>query len=66
MKPSNILKLFTFSFSLLTLFSCSNNENNYDAMGVFEATEVVVSAKAQGEIISLVPLIGDLTMASSI
>ena len=53
MKPSNILTLFTFSFSLLTFFSCSSNGNNYDAMGVFEATEVVVSAKAQGEIISL-------------
>lgn len=45
MKPSNILKLFTFSFSFLTLFSCSNNENNYDAMGVFEATKVRIFYK---------------------
>ena len=65
MKPSNRLKLFTFSFSLLTLFSCSNNENNYDAMGVFEATEVVVSAKAQGEIISLDLNEGDEVKADS-
>lgn len=59
MKPSNILTLFTFSFSLLTFFSCSSNGNNYDAMGVFEATEVVVSAKAQGEIIRLDVTEGD-------
>lgn len=65
MKPSKILKLFTFSFLLLTLFSCSNNENNYDAMGVFEATEVVVSAKAQGEIISLDLNEGDEVKADS-
>lgn len=52
MKPSNILKFFTFCFALFTLFSCGTSENNYDAMGVFEATEVVVSAKAQGELIS--------------
>ena len=59
MKPSNILTLFTFSFSLLTFFSCSSNGNNYDAMGVFEATEVVVSAKVQGEIIRLDVTEGD-------
>mgnify|MGYP003314996350 CR=1 FL=1 len=59
MKPSKILTLFTFSFSLLTFFSCSSNGNNYDAMGVFEATEVVVSAKAQGEIIRLDVTEGD-------
>ena len=50
MKPSNILSLLTIN--ILTLFSCAGNEGNYDAMGVFEATEVVVSAKAQGELIS--------------
>ena len=32
--------------------SCNDNEGKYDAMGVFEATEVVVSAKAQGELIT--------------
>ena len=53
MKPSNILSFFILHSSFCILMSCGTNDNNYDAMGVFEATEVVVSAKAQGEIISL-------------
>ena len=40
-------------FAALMLVSCTSNDNEYDASGVFEATEVVVSAKAQGEILSL-------------
>lgn len=47
------------------LLSCSSNENNYDAMGVFEATEVVVSAKVQGELISLDLNEGDEVKADS-
>lgn len=34
--------------------SCSNNEDKADAYGNFEATEVMVSAMAQGEILSLI------------
>lgn len=34
-----------------SLSSCGNRDAEPDAMGVFEATEVVVSAKAQGEIL---------------
>ncbi|MCQ2254162.1 MAG: HlyD family efflux transporter periplasmic adaptor subunit [Bacteroidaceae bacterium] len=45
------------------LLSCSNNENSYDAMGMFEATEVVVSAKAQGELISFTINEGDMVKA---
>jgi len=30
--------------------SCTSNENEYDASGVFETTEVIVSAKGTGEI----------------
>lgn len=37
----------------MALTACGNKEQAYDASGVFETTEVVVSAKAQGEIISL-------------
>ena len=33
-----------------TLFSCSDKDMKYDASGVFEATEVMVSAKSAGEI----------------
>lgn len=52
MKPSSILSSFILNFLLIIcLTSCNSNEGKYDAMGVFEATEVVVSAKAQGELI---------------
>ena len=54
MKPSNTLSLLFILYSfIICLSSCNSNKDKYDAMGVFEATEVVVSAKAQGEIISL-------------
>lgn len=43
----------TLAFAVLLTTACSNNENIYDACGMFEATEVVVSAKAQGEILTL-------------
>ena len=33
---------------LLLLTSCSSKEKEYDATGVFEATEVTVSAKSTG------------------
>jgi len=36
---------------LVSLFSCSSNENETDATGVFEATEVIVSAEASGKIL---------------
>lgn len=32
--------------------ACSNNDTEYDASGVFETTEVIVSAKGTGELIS--------------
>lgn len=35
----------------LSLAACSRSRNDYDASGVFEATEVVVSAKGSGEIV---------------
>jgi len=41
------------------LVSCSNRNSMYDATGIFEATEVVVSAKTQGEIVALACEEGD-------
>lgn len=32
--------------------ACSNNDAQYDASGVFETTEVIVSAKSTGELVS--------------
>ena len=37
---------------LLALSSCGNNQNDFDATGTFEATEVTVSSEAVGRILS--------------
>ena len=37
---------------LVALFSCSSNENGTDATGVFEATEIIVSAESTGKLLS--------------
>ena len=39
--------------ALLLLSGCGNKKGQYDASGVFEATEVMVSARATGEIMQL-------------
>ena len=43
--------LILLSISLLML-SCSKMENKSDAYGIFEATEITISAKANGELLS--------------
>jgi HlyD family secretion protein len=48
------MKLFTLLTSLsasFLFFSCSNDKNNYDATGSFEATEIIVSSQANGRIL---------------
>lgn len=50
MKKKNILSLCA---TIAALTACSSGEKDYDASGVFETTEVIVSAKATGEILSL-------------
>jgi HlyD family secretion protein len=42
------------ALSLLFLMACSSHENKFDASGTFEADEVIVSASANGRILSLV------------
>ena len=37
----------------LAVFGCSNDDNPYDASGVFETTEVIVSSEANGKILKL-------------
>jgi HlyD family secretion protein len=37
--------------AVLSLSACKNQNNEYDASGVFETTEVIVSAKGNGEIL---------------
>jgi len=36
---------------LLLFFGCNSKNSNYDASGVFETTEIIVSAKSSGEIL---------------
>lgn len=45
-----IVKLSSLSL-LAVLISCSNSNQAYDASGIFEATEVIVSSQANGELI---------------
>jgi HlyD family secretion protein len=48
MKP---FKLFTAISILLLMISCKDGEDNYDATGSFEATEVIVSSQANGTVL---------------
>ncbi|GHT00084.1 membrane protein [Bacteroidia bacterium] len=50
MKTLKAIILFT---TLLLFISCGNKKGNYDASGTFEATEVLVSAQASGQILQL-------------
>lgn len=43
---------YIIAVGTLICTSCSNNDKEYDASGVFETTEVIVSAKGTGELIS--------------
>ena len=47
MKMKNI---FFFAFPMLFLGACNNSEKAYDATGIFEATEITVSAQVSGEV----------------
>lgn len=47
------MKKIYYIIGAALLASCGNKDVQYDASGVFEATEVIVSAKGQGEILSL-------------
>ena len=46
-------KIMILATGLVVLASCGNKDVDYDASGVFETTEVLVSARGTGEIISL-------------
>ncbi|PKB18443.1 HlyD family secretion protein [Flavobacterium sp. 5] len=52
-----IISLVTLTFFL---FSCKDTKNENDASGTFEATEVIVSAEASGQILALNINEGDL------
>ena len=48
----NISKLSIFLLAI-GLFSCSSSNNDFDASGVFEATEYIISAESAGKILDL-------------
>lgn len=50
----------------LLLTSCPGNDNNYDASGSFEATEIIVSSQANGKILSLNIIEGQTLLANQI
>ena len=50
----NHARIFTvLILSGVVLFSCNNNNSEYDATGTFEADEVIISAEASGKILAL-------------
>ena len=52
-------KYYILLFVLSVLTACNKSDYEYDATGIFESTEVVISAKGQGEIVSLICEEGD-------
>lgn len=46
-------KILTAGLALSLLAACASHTQEYDAMGVFEATEVLVSSQGNGEILAL-------------
>lgn len=50
MKRTTIL---IWAVPAMVLTACGNKNVDYDASGVFETTEVIVSARGTGEIVSL-------------
>jgi HlyD family secretion protein len=47
----NASKFFLIAMAVTLLSACKNKNNEYDASGIFETTEIIVSAKGNGEII---------------
>lgn len=54
MKPTH-MKSSLYLFTVLLLFSCSNNNGKFDATGTFEATETIISSEATGKLLSFTP-----------
>ena len=52
-------QIYILSIVLLLIYSCSSHKTKIEATGVFEATEIIVSAEASGKILSLIIHEGD-------
>lgn len=60
------VSLISIALLFLVLLSCNNNDNNYDATGSFEATEIIVSSQANGRILELDLNEGDILQQGQI
>lgn len=47
------MRRLLFTLPLILLAACNADKSDYDASGVFEATEVILSAQTQGEMIQM-------------
>lgn len=54
------VQIYIFSFILVLFNSCSSHKTETDATGVFEATEIIVSAESSGKILSFAIHEGDV------
>lgn len=59
------MKKFAFIFLSVALAACSSGSSEYDATGMFEATEVIVSAEQNGRLLSFNVDEGDRLQAGS-
>ena len=61
------MKKFIFMASAaIMMVACGNKDQEYDATGTFEVTEVTVSAKASGELLSFIMQEGDTLTAQAV
>ena len=59
-------KYSIFCLAILSLVACKSKQNDYDASGVFEATETIIAAETSGRIISMPITEGQILKAKEI
>ncbi|MCC8172912.1 MAG: HlyD family efflux transporter periplasmic adaptor subunit [Odoribacter sp.] len=57
--------VYVYLLAILLLFACRDKNNGYDATGIFETTEVIVSAEGNGKIFDFNLLEGDRVEVNS-
>lgn len=60
------MKKYIFGIAPILFFYSCSKDNDYDATGIFEATEVTISAETSGRIISMTAQEGDSIFAGSL
>lgn len=62
----NNMKYLILSIAFIAFAACSGNENDFDATGTFESTEIIVSSEANGKIMELNLQEGDRLEAGAV